>query len=154
MVLCVNGRPRILSEKRVYINQDRLLQLIARDGMVPKCSKYENDNTNTAFPVIMSQLHGSEAEGPIIPYLYGVSGSSAWLPCSCDVITGDVKLAVNPSELPSIIPAILWRLVFVKLSRRAHIPALPKNSHCTGLFVAVLLTICRVLYISSWFGEY
>ena len=38
MTLCGNGRPRILSEERVYINQDRSLQLIARDGMIPKCA--------------------------------------------------------------------------------------------------------------------
>ena len=46
------------------------------------------------FLVITSQLHGSEAEGPVIPYLYGESGPSASLPYSCDVIAGKVYFDV------------------------------------------------------------
>lgn len=46
------------------------------------------------FPVITSQLHGSEAEGPIAPYEKGMIGPSVSFPHSCDVITGKVYLIV------------------------------------------------------------
>ena len=42
------------------------------------------------IPVITSQLHGSEAEGPKRMPIRVCLGPSASLPCSCDVITGKV----------------------------------------------------------------
>ncbi len=42
------------------------------------------------FPVITSQLHGSEAEGPKQTRIGIRFGPLASLPCSCDVIAGKV----------------------------------------------------------------
>ena len=50
---------------------------------------------STSRPVITSQLHGSEAEGPKRMPIRVCFGPLASLPCSCDVITVKVYLKGN-----------------------------------------------------------
>ena len=51
---------------------------------------FRDQTLKWTFPVITSQLHGSEAEGPKQTRIGIRLGPSASLQCSCDVITGKV----------------------------------------------------------------
>ena len=83
--------PQLFLDAHVFITMSRLpLHQLS----LSLCGQWEG-----MLLFVTQLLHcnycASEAEGPIVPYLYGASDSSASLQYSCDVITGKVYWAAT-----------------------------------------------------------